>query len=100
MLIFLSLQQVYMYSVSLSVEKCNAKLYLLRKLHPFVDAAIASQVYAALIQSSIDYCTPVWSSYTHHSIHQLQLIQSTATQCVLHLRATHQRPPYLPNSTS
>ena len=67
------------------VNKVKSRLFLLKRLKPFVNRDMATTVYNSLIQSALDYCDVVWSTCRVSSANSLQRLQSNAAKTILHL---------------
>jgi hypothetical protein len=68
------------------IKKVKTKVYLLRRLRPFICTKAATQAYHALIQSSLTYCDVVWASCSTKAANKLQRLQNQSAKIVLSLQ--------------
>ena len=72
---------------NLHVEHIRCKviknMFLFRKARPFIDQNVAKTLYYTIIQSHLDYCSPVWSNAANNVLKKLHVLQKRALRIVL-----------------
>ena len=58
-------------------------LFLLRKARPFINENVAKMLYFTIIQSHLEYCSPVWSNATNSVLNKMRVLQKRALRIVL-----------------
>ena len=64
-------------------RKILKNLFLLRKARPFINENVAKTLYFTIIQSHLDYCSPVWSNATNSVLNKMRVLQKRALRIVL-----------------
>ena len=64
-------------------RKILKHLFLLRKARPFINENVAKMLYFTIIQSHLDYCSPVWSNATNSVLNKMRVLQKRALRIVL-----------------
>ena len=69
-------------------RKLVKNLFLLRKARMYITEHIARTLYYTIIQSHLDYCSPVWSNTFDISLNKLRVLQKRALRIVLQVDYT------------